>query len=145
MTIGCADPCWHSILDPGRADLGRSGRGVARWDGSCAYKGAPGSAVGPIIASDVVKLRDFVAASGGSTDGFDIKISGGDDPAVLDDLEQPAATWWVRVAGCRSRSDHRCGGSAAGGPRFADVGCLGSSDPGAQQGDRIGGWIAELR
>lgn len=68
-------------------------RRIARWDGSCAYKGPIGSESGPMTPDDVADLRAFVTAKRGSEAPFDIKISAVDAPGLLAEFEQAGATW----------------------------------------------------
>lgn len=70
-------------------------RRIVRWDGSCAYKGAPGSGAGPITPGDVAALVRQRAASG-ADGGFDVKVSGTDALDVIASLEEAGATWWGR-------------------------------------------------
>lgn len=70
-------------------------RRIVRWDGSCAYKGTPGSDAGPITADDVAVLVQQRAATG-TINGFDVKVSGTDAPDVIASLEEAGATWWGR-------------------------------------------------
>ena len=71
-------------------------RRIARWNGSCAYKGAIGSDAGPMTPADIAQLRQDVISEAGSADGFDIKISGVTDSAMLSEFEAAGATWCGR-------------------------------------------------
>jgi hypothetical protein len=72
-------------------------RRMARWDGSCAYKGTPGTGPHrPITPDDVTGMLAHVARIRGSSDGFDVKVSGSDDPADIAALAAAGATWWGR-------------------------------------------------
>ncbi|GAB3739446.1 LLM class flavin-dependent oxidoreductase [Microlunatus parietis] len=73
-------------------------RRIARWDGSCAYKGPIGSGLGPVTPEDVADLRACVARSRGAAARFDIKITAVDDAELLAEFERAGATWagvWV--------------------------------------------------
>ncbi|GAA2755154.1 LLM class flavin-dependent oxidoreductase [Actinopolymorpha rutila] len=71
-------------------------RRIARWDGCCAYKGPPQASEGPITPADVRELLAFVARERGTCDGFDMKVSGIDDPDGIAALADAGATWWGR-------------------------------------------------
>jgi hypothetical protein len=62
-------------------------RRILRWDGSCAYKGSTDAPL-PMTPDDVRALL----AERGDTDGFDVKVSGGDPAAFA----EAGATWWGR-------------------------------------------------
>ncbi|TCC58510.1 LLM class flavin-dependent oxidoreductase [Kribbella pittospori] len=66
-------------------------RRIRRWDGSCAYKGST-SAPQQITPDDVRRLLAEVKAERGSSDGFEMKVSGGDPAAFA----AAGATWWGR-------------------------------------------------
>jgi alkanesulfonate monooxygenase SsuD/methylene tetrahydromethanopterin reductase-like flavin-dependent oxidoreductase (luciferase family) len=66
-------------------------RRIARWDGSCAYKGSTDDPQ-QLTPADVRGLLAEVAVARGSTAGFDFKVSGG-SPARF---AEAGATWWGR-------------------------------------------------
>lgn len=66
-------------------------RRIRRWDGSCAYKGST-DAPQQITPDDVRGLLAEVQAERGTTEGFDVKVSGGDPEAFA----AAGATWWGR-------------------------------------------------
>ncbi|MGH3488080.1 MAG: LLM class flavin-dependent oxidoreductase [Actinopolymorphaceae bacterium] len=72
-------------------------RRIARWDGSCAYKGTPGTGPHlPITPDDVAGLLTLVEGVRGSRTGFDVKVSGSDHPDDIAALAAAGATWWGR-------------------------------------------------
>jgi Luciferase-like monooxygenase len=73
---------------------------IARWDGSCAYKGTPG--VGdpaPLTPDDLRTLVSLVAQTRGTTAGFDIKVGGAPDASTTSALAAAGMTWWGRFIG----------------------------------------------
>ena len=78
----------------GNLALGKVRRRVATWDGSCAYcRSADGN---EILPHQVRQLRDQVREQSDGDRPFDIKISGSDDPELINALEEAGATWWSR-------------------------------------------------
>jgi hypothetical protein len=63
-------------------------RRLLRWDGACVYKGGDQ----PVTPDDIRGIRDLVAADRGTTEGFDIRVSGGDPAAFA----AAGATWSTR-------------------------------------------------
>ncbi len=78
----------------GNLALGKVRRRVAAWDGSCAFhRTAEGN---EILPRHVRELRDQVRAQSDGVKHLDIKISGSDDPELINGLEGAGATWWSR-------------------------------------------------
>ena len=71
-------------------------RRIARWDGCCAYKRVGNGADASITPDDVRGVLALVAQERGTTEGFDVKVSGSDDPAKIAALAAAGATWWGR-------------------------------------------------
>lgn len=71
---------------------------VARWDGSCAYKGSPDEPWQDMTAADIRDIR----AAAGQRSGFDIAVGGRERAADWDRDRQhissvaaAGATWWI--------------------------------------------------
>ncbi|MGW5363568.1 LLM class flavin-dependent oxidoreductase [Actinopolymorpha pittospori] len=71
-------------------------RRIARWDGCCAYKRLAGGVGVAITPEDVRGILTLVAQERGTAEGFDVKVSGTDDPAEIARLAEAGATWWGR-------------------------------------------------
>ncbi len=73
---------------------------IARWDGSCAYKGTPGVGDPALLTAD--DLRTLVAVveqTRGTAAGFDIKVGGTPDARTTAELAAAGMTWWGRFIG----------------------------------------------
>ncbi|GAA5028291.1 LLM class flavin-dependent oxidoreductase [Actinopolymorpha pittospori] len=71
-------------------------RRIARWDGCCAYKRLANGVGVAITPEDVRGILALVAQERGTAEGFDVKVSGTDDPAEIAGLAEAGATWWGR-------------------------------------------------
>jgi alkanesulfonate monooxygenase SsuD/methylene tetrahydromethanopterin reductase-like flavin-dependent oxidoreductase (luciferase family) len=73
-------------------------RRIARADGSCAYKGPPGSDTPPLTPADIRDLLAEVSTVRGTLDGFDVRTSGITDPTAIPAFAEAGVTWtgrWV--------------------------------------------------
>jgi alkanesulfonate monooxygenase SsuD/methylene tetrahydromethanopterin reductase-like flavin-dependent oxidoreductase (luciferase family) len=76
-------------------------RRIAQWDGCCAYKGPVEDDHPEITPEDVRGILALVARDRGTSEGFDIRVGGVDDPARVAALAEAGATWcgqWADVA-----------------------------------------------
>lgn len=82
-------------------------RRLPRWDGSCAYRGRPGTPEsGPLDADEVRELVAWITRERGTVDGYEICVGGRPrDPDLarereyLASLAEAGATWWQEWPG----------------------------------------------